>query len=193
MRTVTQGVEDQHLQPFQPAEGGFRDEADIGAIGKIPDAVAQHRHAAVQQRYRQHRDAGSAEGGLVDQADLQAGEAAGIIVLAEHIGEDPPDILHGLGHAVDRDAGFIQQGEAAQVVHPQDVIDMVVGVEHRIEPAHPGAEHLLAVVQGGVDEDLRLSDPHQHRRAQTLVFGILRAAYPAVAAGHRHPHRSAAA
>ena len=46
----TQGVEDQHIQPFEQRHRGIRDCFGVGDIGEITESKPEHRRAAVRDR-----------------------------------------------------------------------------------------------------------------------------------------------
>ena len=77
------------------------------------------------------------------------------------------------------------------------MIGVVVGVEHAVEPGHPGIEKLLAKIGRGVDYDRRLAfgafTLHEQRAAQAPVLGIGGIARPPVVTDTRDAARCAAA
>jgi len=114
-------------------------------------------------------------------------------IAREGVGKNPPDICQGLFQAIERNSGSVQNIKAAQVIQPQDVVHVVMGKNYRIYPHDTGAEHLLAIVDGGVDQDMNPVEINKYRSAQAFIPGIGGTAHPALAADHRDADGGSAA
>ena len=72
----------------------------------------------------------------------------------EDVGERLPDHLFDLVGAVDRQRAVELHREDAEVVEPEQVVDVVVRVDDRMDELHLLAEQLQPQFGRGVDEDV---------------------------------------
>jgi hypothetical protein len=83
--------------------------------------------------------------------------------------------------------------ERAELIDAVDVIGVIVGVDHAIQPADIGVEQLLAEIGGGIDKHRRLALRDQDRGPPAPIAGVFGVARPPPAADHRHAPCPAAA
>ena len=72
---------------------------------------------------------------------------------AEGVLEDAAEDGLGGGVGVEGDAGWGAEGEWAKVVHAEDVVGVVVRVEHGVDLRDARADCLRVEVGAGIDED----------------------------------------
>jgi len=101
---------------------------------------------------------------------------------------------------VDLDGRIHDRIEPPQVVDTQDVVHVVVRVQHRVDPTEPGADRLPTQVRAGVNEVLALvacvvviTDHHAAAVAAVARVGGSAGAVGFVAADHRHTGAGAGA
>jgi hypothetical protein len=88
---------------------------------------------------------------------------------------DPRDLVREDRH---RSVTEIQR---ANIVQPEDVVDVAMGYKDGVEPLYLRPQCLLAKIDRGVDEDLGIAVFDQDRNAQPLITRVFRQARLAVA------------
>jgi hypothetical protein len=124
-----------------------------------------------------------------DQARLGYGRIAAFGI--ENIGETPLQIRAGRLVHIGRDARALLEEEGADVVDAVGLVGVVVGEEHRVQPATPfGHQRLAAEIRRGVDHHRGLGGPlplaaGEQRTARAAVLRLGRIAGAPIAVGPR--------
>ena len=156
VRVAAQSVEDEDVEVLEQREGFGWQVAHVGEVGGGAETVPGDCLASVD-----HRDALKVRAGDVDEGagfggqrvDLDAGAGGVTVDGAEGVVEDAADDLGGGFVGVERKVGRGLEGERAEVVHAEDVVGVVVGVEDGVEAGDVLANGLRVEIGAGVDED----------------------------------------
>src|SRR3984885_15365912 len=105
--------------------------------------------------------------------------------------ERPADRADRLLRPVDRNHTALPVVERPHVVQAHNVVGVRVREQNRVHARDPRAQGLIAKVWRGVDQHAVITILDVNRRPKALVPRILRMAYGAAAADHRHPDAGA--
>lgn len=223
---VAERVEGERAEALEHRPGLGRDGGDIGAVGQRPprfgcrfaggvvdgwrgwrcpgdglDAIAENRHAPVEQAERReaHAPELDAKPGLDGMGDQRGDEGRldavrrieDVLINAVEGGE-------GGALGVDIDGPAHDGVEAADLVEAEDVIDVVVGEEDGVEGAQAVAQRLLSEVRSGVDQNgaglaPRVDPLHEGAGAGACVARVGRGACLALAGDARDARGGAGA
>jgi len=189
MRPVAEGIEHEHIEPFQESHACGRDSVGVGAIGHVADAEAEDIETGAM-READGRDSRSEqiERVGVDSLEVELRGSAGVCVLA--IGKGVIERLANAGldcrFAVERHGVAQIERKEAQVVEAEDVVGVLVREEDRVDDADALAEKLLPQVGRGVDEEIALRQAEEGGAAGAFVAGVGTGADFARAADGRH-------
>ena len=182
---LPQHIQHQHLQTMQLFHFAAGDEAGVGDVGHIGDAVAQHRHFQVQHADGGDGDALHGEGAVPDRMQPELRHPR-VFVRCEGVGEFPRYRLAGLRVGVNVHVAVLGKVKGADVVHAGDVVHVLVGQQHKIEVLHLFTQHLLPEVRAGVNDKPFARKIHQHGGAQPFVTRVCGFTDVAVAGDYRY-------
>jgi hypothetical protein len=124
---------------------------------------------------------------MPDQARLFTGI---VQINSECVAEHPLKMGDRFGTAVDIHSAA-HRAVPPQVIQPDNVIGVRMGVEHRVERHQPRTQGLDTKIRGGIHQNLLLINREQHARSQPAVVRIGRRAGLTVTGQHGHTMRSA--
>ena len=169
---VAQHVQDQRAQTRELRPGLRRNARNVRAIGERQrarlilshltaaiqrfDAESQDRQPTVQQPQRRPPNAVQIKRPL--RADHLGDQCrheriVDVLLFLEDVAIDTAQMLEGVRLSVHGDRFFHDRVEAAHVVQPEGVIDVIVGIDDAITSHDFVSQHLLAQIGGGVDQD----------------------------------------
>lgn len=90
--------------------------------------------------------------------------------------------VHAFGSGIDGELGVFAYGEAAQVVKADDVIGVLVGVEHGVEVLDFFTQALCAKIRAGIDDPFHVGGLNMDGSSEAIVFWVVGFAHWAVAA-----------
>jgi hypothetical protein len=170
MGTETQPIEDEEVERAEEIERGVGYGGAVGEIGEVADAVAEDGIAAMHER---NGDNGLAEDleGAGDLVETELGYARDSVGGGEDVGEGLAENGSGggLGPGVD---GALDVGVDTDVVEAVDVVGMSVSDEDGVERLDGVVEHLLAEVDGGVDDEVAIGEGEENGRTETMVARV---------------------
>ena len=147
-----QGIQNQHVQPLQKRHARRVDAVGVGAIGHVAEAESQHVAAAVVQGDGHHARAQHLEGLATEGPKDQPRHAPGGILprrRVEGIVEDFANALLDDRIAKDRQVAAEILGEDPQVVQAEEVVGVLVRVEHGVDQADLFADQLAVRIRAG--------------------------------------------
>jgi hypothetical protein len=149
----------------------------------------------MQNRHRRPRGACNLEGAVDHRRYEPRYAAAEFGRRAERVREDALQLGDRVAVAVHAQGTSALEGnEPAQLVEPEDVVGVAVGIDHRVDARQLLRQRLAAQVRSGVDEHLgAVIVCHHDRGAEAPVFRGRRLAHAAGAADHRDALRGAGA
>ena len=195
MRSETQRIDRQHLRTAQFFGLGVLDGLEVRQVGQRPDAEARDLEAfgMVARHGHDLHIADTERPCGVDFVQFDLRHAA-VFVLRE-------GIVEILAHALQRPRGgpdmdlvdgrrVIDEIESPHVVQTADMVLVLVSQQNGVEMPHARAEHLVAEIGSGVDDDAHAPRLDHRRGAQTVVAPVRRRAYLAAAADDGYALRS---
>ena len=122
--------------------------------------------------------------------------------LRAHVVPDFPAVLEGILEnsceifqrplrAIDGHAFVLDFTKPPEVVKPEDMVAVRVGIDHGVELYDPLAQALGAEIRRRIHAENGLRRPEENRGPQTFVAWVRRLADPATAADHGDPMRCA--
>src|SRR5208337_492879 len=177
-------VQNQRVQPLQQAPAFVGNAVDVGAVGKVAHAKAQHGERAMIEPDRHDLLAKHFErDSRLNSHEVDFGHEARRPVLggfAERVREDALDALLGVLLAEDGNRTANPLREQARVVQSEQMIGMVMREGDRVHPPHPFAEQLHPHLGRRVDEEITGWESQQHAGPGPLVARIARGADRAI-------------
>jgi hypothetical protein len=156
MRLGTERVEDEDVEILEVGEGLGRDVGHVGEVGGAAEAVAGDDFAAMNDGDALEDGPEEGDFGAGAFGERMKGDAgAGCVTVfgAEGVVEDAAEDGFGVGIGVEGNAGGGAEGEWAEVVHAEDVVGVMVGVEDGVDAGELLPDGLRVEVGTGVDED----------------------------------------
>ena len=182
-----QAVEDQRVDALEQRPGFVGDQVRVGAIGQVSETKPEHVKHTVPQPQRNHLHPEQLEGLRGDPRKLDLRHSATRHrQRLEGIVEGPADPpFHSLlAKRGDRPAGL--KTDRPDVVETVDVVDVVVCVEDRVDPADPFPQELATEVGGRVDEERAAGQAEHDAGPRAAVPRVVAAACATAAAHHGH-------
>ncbi len=166
-------VKHQNIKPAEPIKRLRRNGLQVGRVGEIVKAISDHRKLAVDDLKRRHLDLADAKGRTrkdrvrdkLRQPAAQVGRLKNVLKNATKV--DPGDLIREDRH---RPVAKIQRPD---VIKAEDVIDVAVSDEHRIELADICPQCLLAEIRRGIDEDRLPFMLDEDRDAEPLITRVI--------------------
>lgn len=142
---------------------------------------------------RNRRDGAPADlEGAVNLVQGQSRLGRGVVrVVLEDIGKHGAQAFESLGLAVTGQRLILHPVEAAKIVEPGDVVDVMMGIEHGVGPANVVSQALEPQLGRGIDEEARRVIADDDARPGPLVSRVGGETDGAVAGDHRHTVGSA--
>ena len=194
VRPVPQRAQDQDVEPLEQPVARFGHAAAVRQVREAPGTVPEDRPRSVQDRHRHERVPRHVERASdLDGPHLRDASAV-LGLLRERVLEHPPEVGQGMRVAIERHGPTAHHVEPPDLVEPEDVVGVAVGVDDRVDAGHPVPERLCPQVRRRIHEHLHpVVERQQDRRTGPRVARIVGSAHRALAADHRHPVRRAAA
>lgn len=193
VRLDTDAVEHQHVEAAEPVERLLRDGLEVGRVCEIIEPIGDHRQLAVDDLKRRHLDLADAKGrtgkdGVRDELRQPAAEMGRL----KYVLKDPAKV--GPGDLIGKDRHCpVAKVERPDVIKPEDVIDVAMSDQHRVELADICPKSLLAKVRRGIDEDRLSLVLDEDRNAEPLVPRVIGETRLAVAGDRGYACRGAGA
>ena len=183
--------------PCEPAERGVR---DLLHIRQIRDAARSRMFEKKPDRLHRrvlHRQRSDLQITVKKRPVDDPGVRFHIALVDVFLGKRPAK------HRFQRHQAFLRRmqrqrvllmpAERPQLVKSRHVVQMGVGVNHRIDRPQILPQRLRPQVRPGIHQHRHIPRPHDHRRTQAGVPRVRRCANRAPATDHRHSHRGARA
>ena len=188
VRTGPEAVDDERIQPAEQLDGRLGDVAAVGEIGELADTVAENLGRSVEDGNRDDLDAldvkGTGDGAETEPGHVQV--TLGKLKILEHVGPAGADGGKRLLVPVERDDHAVLLAEGAEVVDAVQVVGMVVGEKHGIDPVEALAHRLHAQFSGRIHQQIEAFGPDENGGPGPLVAWVRRAADIAITADHWH-------
>ncbi len=155
VRVAAEGVEDEDVETLQESDAFGGQVAHVGYVGGGAETVAGDYLAAVDDGDAlevRAEDGGVGVGLGGEQVQLDAGAGGVAIDGAEGVVEDAADDGGGGLVGKEREVCGVFEGEGAKVVHAEDMVGVVVGVEDGVDAREVLAEGLRVEVWAGIDQ-----------------------------------------
>lgn len=187
MRFEADTVEHEDFKVAKAVHRIGRDRFKVGGVGEIVESVCDDRQLAVDHFERRYFDLFSdAEGRVVhDRVRDQLRKATAEMCRLEDVLEDAAKVDPRYLVCEDRHCP-VSKIKGANVVEAEDVVNVTVRDQHRVELSDIRPQRLLAKVTRGVDEYCLAAVFDQYRNSQTLVPRILGNARLTVARDRRY-------
>ncbi len=174
VRGVAERVEDQEVEVLEERDGGWREVAHVGEVGGRAEAIAGDGFAAVSdgdalEVCAEEGDGRAGFGG--ERIEFDAGAGGVAVDGAEGVVEDAADDFGGGLVGVEGEVFWILERQGAEVVHAEDMVGVVVGVEDGVDAGDGFAEGLGVEVGAGVDEDVAVVVGEEDGGAGAAVLG----------------------
>lgn len=163
-----QGIQHKYFGALEFRDGLVGDMVCIGDVAEVADAEAEYRQAQVRDGQGEDVDARCGERCVVDLDEVQLRDA-GIAHGFEGIAELHPKLGKRVLLAVHGHIVALHEVVGAHVVESCGVVFVTVGEEDGVEPWHAFAQHLLAEVGTGVDDEAYTVDVNVHGCSESLV------------------------
>ena len=154
VRLAAEGVENEDVEALEERDGLRWEVAHVREVGGGAETIAGDGLAAMDDGDALKvgsEEVGNGTGGAGDFVDGDAGAGRVAVLGAEGVAEDAAQGGGGGSIGVEGDLGA--EAERAEVIHAEDVVGVVVGVEDGVDTAEALAEGLRVEVGAGVDED----------------------------------------
>src|SRR5579872_371019 len=178
MWPMPQRIQEQHIEPAQLRLRFRRNLTMIGKISHRTELESVHRAFSVQHADGSELEAEKFKRRLVHPPQIQLGDH-GLNLFVERVAEHALERRQSVRGPIHWDGFALPEVERADVIQAKNVICVRVGVENRIRPAEPNAEHLLAEIGRGVHHHIVPFILQQDGRTQALIARIGRRAYVA--------------
>lgn len=184
MGAMAEPVEDQDIESFEEREAGFGDFVAVGAVGDSSNTESEDLESwAVLEGDGEDLGAEDFDGTSIEAMHGQLWNGSGM-----RLGEVGERVIEGLSEPGFHDIGAVNgdgmpevELEEAEVVESEDVIGVLVGVNHRVHDTDAFAEELLAQVGGGVDQEVAMREAENGATSRALIFWIASRADGAIA------------
>src|SRR5271156_2354225 len=132
MRSVAQGVQEQHVQTAQQLHGFRRNIAVIGEIRGASKAKPVHRAFSVTKTQGCELEAEEIHRAAVKEVSDQAWNGRFRETGVEDVAKTTPDVVDGLGGTVNRNLASLPEIERAYVVQTHDMVGMRMSEQNGI-------------------------------------------------------------
>lgn len=173
VRLDADAVKHQHVKPAEPIKRLRRNGLQVGRIGKIVKAISDHRKLAVDDLKRRHLDLADAKGRTrKDRVRDKLRQPAAQVGRLKDVLKDPAKVGPGnlIGEDRHRPVAKIQR---PNVIEAEDVIDVAMRDEHRVELADFGPQCLLTEIGRGINEDRLAFVLDEDRDAEPLITRVI--------------------
>ena len=148
-------IQDKDVETLQSGDRLLRNKIQIRRVCKVVEAIRDHRQLAVDHFERRNFQAvaDAKRRVRIDRVRDQLGQAAAKMNRFEYVLENPPEIDPRDLVRKDRHRAKAEV-ERPYVIESEDVIDVTVGDENRVDPLDLRPQRLLAKIDRCIDEDL---------------------------------------
>jgi hypothetical protein len=173
MRFQAHTIQHQHVETLQAVHRSIRDRFQIGRVGEIVKTIGDHGQLAVDDLKRCHGQIaahGKRRAGMYRVGDQLRQPAADMRrhknILENTVKVFPGDLVRIDAHRA------IAEIQWADVVEAKNVIDVTMCNEDKIEAFDPGAQRLLAKIDGSIDQDRKPGVFYQNGSPEAFIFWI---------------------
>jgi len=171
MLAMAQRIDDEGFAAADLVEFGRGNVVGIGDIGEVADAESEDLHLIVQGAYGYDIEAIDRERAAVDGVEIHL-RNAGVGVFLEDIGEFATQRLLRGYRCIDLHSLLLQVVVGPHIVEPGSMVFVPMREDNGIQMTHARAQHLVAEVGPGVDNNAGLRRMHIYRRAQAVVARV---------------------
>ena len=190
MFIMTEGIEHDLLAALDLFPFTFVDAVGIRDIGKVPKPKTQHRHFHMPDLNRLNGDVADGKRVFVNVIELEIGNT-GIFHIRKSIREFSYDRLlcHFIG--IEIHGPMLKKIICPDIIQSGKMVFMRMGKNDGIEMTHIRAQHLVAKIRRGIDDDGSCSGLNKY--AGTKSFVLFVGGYTHFAGAGYHRHTSAGA
>ena len=196
MWLITEGVNDENIQPLKFVPALFRDVADVCAIGDILDTKPKDGKVSVKETDRSDRGAQQRERVSGDAFEMQPRGGATMVVgrrITEGVVVGATNLSFDSLFAIQRDRPVEVLSEYPKVVETEDVVGVVVGEHRGVDQVDAFANQLQPQLGRCVNQEDAVGRFDSNTTSPTLVFGFVRITDVAVTSNHRDANAGAGA
>lgn len=148
-------IKDQDIETLQTGDRFVRNKIQVRRVCKVVEAIRDHRELTVDHFERcNFQPVADAKGSVrIDRVRDQLGQAAAKMNRFEDVLEDPPEIYPRDLVRKDRHRAKAKV-QRPDVIESENVIDVTVRDENRVDPLDLRPQRLLPKVDRCIDEDL---------------------------------------
>ena len=179
-------VEHEDVEVAEAVHRIGRDGLEVCGVGEVVEAVRDDGEFAVDNLERRHLDLTDAKWRIVnDRVRDQLRQSSAEMRRLEDVLEDAPEVDPRDLVREDRHRA-VTEIQRPNIIKPEDVIDVAVRDQNRIELANISPKRLLAKIAGCIDEDRLARVLDQDRNPKPLVARVVRHARLTIASDRRH-------
>src|SRR5215203_290794 len=175
MRFVANAVENQHVQALKPGNRFLGNKIQVGRVGKIVEAISNHGQLAVNDFERRYFQifADTERRIMLDRVRNQLGKPAADMrrlkdILKNAFEVFPRDFVGVNAHRA------VAKIERANIVEPENMVNMTMRDQNRVEIINARAQRLLAKIYRGINENFPSGVLDKYRNAQAFIARIVR-------------------